>query len=240
MLLIFSCIESQRSSFDHTHYLKALQDPLHSLVECTEILDDDIQGECLLFAATEGGYGSEACTGARSEKWKEACFFEVIDKKGVPKHQAKDSCARTGRFRNRCVYHIIQRDEQVLMQRFSIGKEQELSAFIQTEITVLGGEELTHDPLSQTLVSRIVARRFRKEWNSNKNLRFPAHFCGTSSAQDCTRAYRFVVRLGKTLPSPCLIPPPPSVLKESEIPMWEERFHSSAIQVWSELCAQKR
>ncbi|MAA79987.1 MAG: hypothetical protein CL916_12100 [Deltaproteobacteria bacterium] len=235
MILYLACT-LQNIETDQSLYLDALKEPHSALETCVKIQNDNVQGECLLFAATEGGYGSEACSFARIDKWKEACFFEVIDKKGVPNHQAKDSCARTGRFVNRCVYHIIQREEQQWMKRYSMGQEQEMSHAIQAEITQLGGVEIANDPLSQTLVSRIVARRFLKEWRLNEDIRFPDQFCGNLDQTGCRLAYRFVIRLHAKNITPCPIPPSFETLKKYHIPYWEDDFYDDAIRVWSEVC----
>ena len=238
MIWFLSCIADQEMATDQSLYLQAVKEPHEALALCTKIKNDDVQGECLLFAATEGGHGSDACSLARIDKWKEACFFEVIDKKGVPKHQAKDSCARTGRFINRCVYHIIQREEQQWMNRYPKGREKEMSAAIQTEITRLGGTELSNDPLSKTLVARIVARRFLKEWRLDQELRFPDHFCGNLEQEGCRLAYRFVIRLQAKKPTPCRIPPSLDALKISQIPYWEDFFYDDAVRIWSEMCRE--
>ena len=238
MIWLLACIASQEQETDQSLYLSALKDAQTAIELCADIQNDDVQGECLLFAATEGGHGSDACRIARTDKWKEACFFEVIDKKGVPKHQAKDSCARTGRFINRCVYHIIQREEQQWMNRYPIGQEKEMSDAILLEVTRLGGEELPNDPLSKTLVSRIVARRFLKEWRLDPELRFPGHFCGNLDGNGCRLAYRFVIRLRANNPKPCRVPPSPDVLKTVQIPYWEDLFYDDALRVWSEICRE--
>ena len=236
MIWLVACGASQNPETDQSLYLKALKEPHSALETCVQIQNDDVQGECLLFAATEGGHGSEACGVARTNKWKEACFFEVIDTKGVPKHQAKDSCARTGRFINRCVYHIIQREEQQWMKQYPVGREKEMSRAIQSEILRLGGTELSNDPLSQTLVSRIVARRFLKEWRLYPEIRFPGRFCGNLDDEGCQLAYRFVLRIHAKKPNPCHVPPSFDVLKKMQIPYWEDFFHDSAVRVWSEAC----
>ena len=238
MIWFLACISSQSMDTDQSLYLKALKEPHDALETCVQIQNDDMQGECLLFAATEGGHGSDACGVARVDKWKEACFFEVIDTKGVPKNQAKDSCARTGRFINRCVYHIIQREEQMWMKRYPAGQEKEMSHAIQDEITRLGGTELSNDPLSQTLVSRIVARRFLKEWRLDSDVRFPSHFCGNLDQNGCRLAYRFAIRLRAKKPKPCRIPPSLDALKNNQIPFWEDHFHDDAVRVWSEVCRE--
>ena len=233
----FGCVESN-ASFDHTHYLHALQNPTKALGSCDAIVDEEIQGECLLFAAVEGKYGNEACVRARSIRWQEACFFEVIDTNGISDQQAKDACAKTGRFQNRCVYHIIQREEQELMERFPLGAEQELATWIRQEIQEMGGRELPNDPLSHTLVSRIIARRFRKEWGGNHTLLFPSIYCGNASKEECSLAYRFVVRLGRDIP--CSFPPIVSDLRQANVPLWDASFHEEALLVWSELCPKKK
>jgi len=233
MWWIWACVGEPS---DRELYLRAKQEPENAVEICAAITNSDEQGECLLFAATEGNHGSEACHYARMERWKEACFFEVIDTKGVPKYQAKDSCARTGRFLNRCVYHIIQREEQSLMHRFPIGQETAMSQYIQTEIQQLGGEELRNDPLSQTLVSRIIARRFLKQWRKDNKLLFPSKFCGTASEDICMKGYRFVIRLGNQLPKPCKVPSSQSLSTELRLPYWEDAFQAKAFRVWSEIC----
>ena len=225
---------------DRELYLRAKEEPERAVELCEIIQDDNEQGECLLFAATEGEHGSDACHYARTDRWKEACFFEVIDKKGVPKNQAKDSCARTGQFRNRCVYHIIQREEQALMQRFPSGTEKQLTQHIKREIQALGGTELRNDPLSQTLVSRIIARRFLQQWQKNRQLLFPSGFCGAASSEVCMKGYRFVLRLRKKLPEPCIMPSLKNAQEEAMFPFWEPLFQDQATRVWSEVCRNSR
>ena len=237
LVLIFSCTQDV-PSFDHTHYLRALQNPQEALSSCDAITDDSTQGECLLFAAVEGGHGNEACTHARSKRWKEACYFEVIDKKGLAREHAKEACAHTGRFQNRCVYHIIQRDERSLMERFPLGTEADLASWIRSEIQNMGGVEIPNDPLSSTLVSRIIARRFRKEWGEEQTLVFSSVYCGSATQEECTRAYRFVVRLGKH--PPCTFPPIASELRLANVPLWDTSFHEQALSVWSELCVSQK
>ena len=237
MWLWLACgMGSSSERTDAQYYLSALKRPQQALEECVRIRDEDTQGECLLFAATEGKHGSEACALAHSERWKEACFFEVIDRAGVPRNQAKDSCARTGRFQNRCVYHIVQRMESDLMKRFPPGKEEELSAYIRTEVEALGGEDLKRDPLSKSLVSRIVARRFFKHWRADASVRFSARVCGGASTDVCTMAYRFVLRLSKKQLKPCQPPPNKAWLERKGLPHWEDDFQPQARKVWSELC----
>ena len=235
--VLWACdLDMPKEQTDAQYYLEARHRPQQALEACRDIRDDDIQGECLLFAATEAKHGSSACQLARSKHWKEACFFEVIDRAGVPKHQAKDSCARTGRFQNRCVYHIVQRMESELMQRFPIGEELALSDYIRTEVEALGGVDLERDPLSKSLVSRIIARRFSKEWRTDGSMLFSAKACGSAPKEVCTMAYRFVLRLSKKQLKPCRPPPQKTWLENKGLPYWSDTFQSQALKVWSELC----
>ena len=240
--LLFACITDSISPQikDREAYLDSLRSDNPTIESCRGIQDTSLQGECLLFLASRTHLGFDACDTAQERRWKDACYFEVIDKKGLSGPAAKRMCLQTGSFQARCMYHILQREEKELMQRFPSGKEQALMQYISEQIQTLNGAEIENDPLSHSLVARILARRFRNRGKKDNALSFSTAHCGNAPSSICQQAYRFVIKLEKRIPRPCRTSPIQVELKEQGFPLWAENFSASAQKVWQEICFNQR
>ena len=238
--LLACTLEESPEIRDRESYLLSLHGDSDGLQACNAIQDSTLQGECLLFLAAQSNLGLDACDFARERLWREACYFEVVDKRGLSGAEAKRICQQTGRFQARCMYHILQREEKELMQRFPSGTEQELMRYIEEQIQGLNGAEIQNDRLSHSLVARILARRFRKRWNRDNGLVFSKDYCGSTSSNICQQAYRFVIKLEKKLPQPCLTNPNTDELKKQGFPVWRDDFNNYAQAVWREICFNQR
>ena len=126
------------------------------------------------------------------------------------------------------------------MQRFPAGEELALIQHISQQIQTLNGAEIENDPLSQSLVARILARRFRNRWQKERTLSFSKVYCGRAPSSICQQAYRFVIKLEKRTPTPCRTVPIPAELTAQGFPIWADDFSASARAVWQELCFNQR
>ena len=232
---------------DRDIYLKAAKetDSMAAADLCVQIEQRDLQGECLLFAAQlavqQRRDGLAICDRSATMAWKQACWFDVVDSAGLTGQRAINICRQTGKFKSRCLYHALQREETSLMRRFSLGQEDALQQEILSRMQSLQIEELQEDPISETLVSRIVARRYLQSRKKNPDLRFNTTFCGVASKANCIEAYRFSIKMagqGK-LPEDCTLPMDDRRLIEANLPLWEESFSLSAQSAWKNLCSRQ-
>ncbi|MEC7984164.1 MAG: hypothetical protein VX278_03305 [Myxococcota bacterium] len=240
--LLLACTTQNEDAriLDREAYLGSLRADAQSIDACNGIQDPDLQGECVLFLASRSTLGFDACDTAYDRTWREACYFEVVDRRGLSGDSAKRMCLQTGEFQARCMYHILQREEQSLMTRFPAGQEEELMRHISEQIQNLSGAELQNDPLSHSLVARIIARRFRKRWQRESSHTFSATDCGSAPPTICQQAYRFAIKLEKRLPKPCRTAPRREELLSQQFPVWQDSFSDSAMGVWRELCFNQR
>jgi len=228
ILFLWSCQGGQiePALSDRQHYLKALKEPsAQSARSCELIKQEDLRGECVLFAAksavgeradalsvcesapslqrkqacffevAERADALSVCESAPSLQWKQACFFEVADATGMTGHKAARICAATGDFEIRCLYHALQREEQSLAARFPKGKERELIEEIAERFE--NKVELDGDKISRSLPAKIVAIRFFQSYEDSKTLLFSEEACGTAPQDVCVQAYRFVIQMQK-------------------------------------------
>ena len=210
---------------------------------CGQIQKTDLQGECFLFTAKmavqQRRDGLAICDRSPTLAWRQVCWFDVADSAGLTGKRAMNICAQTGDFKSRCLYHALQREELSLMKRFALGQEKELQKEIQSRVTSLQIEELKNDPITETLVSRIVARRFLLAFKKDSTLEFSSSFCGTAQPENCIDAYRFVIKMaGKgRLPSNCSLPMDHQRVQQLSFPVWGDAFEKQAQKAWKNLCS---
>ena len=250
ILFLWSCQGGQiePALSDRQHYLKALKEPsAQSARSCELIKQEDLRGECVLFAAKSAvGERADAlsvCESAPSLQWKQACFFEVADATGMTGHKAARICAATGDFEIRCLYHALQREEQSLAARFPKGKERELIEEIAERFE--NKVELDGDKISRSLPAKIVAIRFFQSYEDSKTLLFSEEACGTAPQDVCVQAYRFVIQMQKDrekkeLPQPCTIPISDQQVKAAGFIVWEPSFALSGLDAWQNICRQSQ
>jgi hypothetical protein len=243
MLLLSCAAEPRPEVVDRNRYIEAAQasDVRSMLSLCGEIGREDLRGECILFAAKKAveqrSDGLAVCEESPSESWLHACRFEVSDVAGMTGPEADSACSGAGRFRTRCLYHALQREENALLHRFPLGQEVELIGEIQRRMKGAGVEELPEEPLSQTLTARIIARRYLVQ---NRALPFDAPFCGQAPPSVCTDAYRFAIKLSGrgSLPSDCTLPMGMDRAAAAGLPVWAPAFAGPAQAAWQNLCSR--
>ena len=81
-----------------------------------------------------------------------------------------------------------------MMISFPIGKEEQLMKSIKKRLESLDVQELTEEPLSESLCARIIAKRFLKTWKKMPNTLFRKQSCGNAPLSVCNTAYRFILK----------------------------------------------
>ena len=239
-VLLTGCYESSQHLQDIQLHQEAQNQshPNQSILLCNQIQDESMRGECVWYTAqkaiTLGVDPFPICDHAPNESWRGACIFEVADRNSVTGEQAQVWCKQAGDFYQRCMYHALQREESQLMQRYPLGKEQELIAEIKKRLSDVG--EIKEDRLSETLPARILARRFMSKWAKNKNLLFTKEHCGNVTDEICTNVYRFTLKMSRRRPQHCVEPMDPLVIKKARMPMWDPSFETFALDAWEDFC----
>lgn len=251
LILFLSCadpLEPPLMLLDQTAYLKAMESPAPSsaLKECSKISASALKGECVLFAAKSQAKQKRPalgfCQQAPTEAWKAACYFEVSDMAGLTGSDADAACALAGDFRERCMYHALQREEGTLSTKYPPGEETDLILAIQSRMEKLGIETIQGDPLDVTLTAKIISRRFQAEWRRNSGYLFGASVCGSAPPIVCQEAYRLSVKMisQNRIPEPCLVPMSTEDVLAAHLPIWEASFSSYAQEAWSNLCRRSQ
>jgi len=246
IILLFACEEEPRTVTDHEHYLNAVEasDPMKALKKCQSISKESLKGECILFSAKSAVEnrmdGLGFCESAPTEAWRSACLFEVADISGATGQKADQICRQTGPFARRCFYHALQREENALMAKYPIGKEMQMIEGIQHRITTMDIEELKEDPLSETLCSRIIAKRFLKTWKKLKTTPYRYTACGNAPKSVCEAGYRFILkqRIKDGIRTDCSTAISSERAVELGFPSWENAMESAVSREWENLCKQ--
>ncbi len=235
--------EQHPKLLDRQHYELAMsQQGRQAISSCKEILEEDLKGECILFAAKNMAHRRQdsraLCDSAPTSAWQDACRFDVIDVLGMTGDQADKACSFVGDFQSRCMYHAILREEDILAKKFPEGKEQELMKAILNRMEKLGVDEVEEEPLYAILTARIIARRFEAAWRKNKSLLFSKDECGQASPKVCSNAYRIAIKqIGKgRKPSNCSAPISQKAVLSTGLPVWEAEFNALAQQAWKSIC----
>ena len=247
-LLLLSCALNDtpppQAIVDQNAYLKAVEAkrPESSLAICSQISDERLRGECVLFAAKAQAMQKRPalafCNQAPTISWQSACAFEVSDMAGLTGKEADKACQMAGEFQSRCMYHALQREESSLNQAYPLGQEKDLMYAILSRMESLNAKMIEGDPLHITLTARIISRRFQAAWISDKDLTFDRSICGTASPDVCTEAYRLTVKMlsHNRPPEPCQTPMSAEIVAQSGLPLWSPEFEVWAQEAWANVC----
>ena len=224
---------------DHQRYRVLWKSGYHSGITVCQGITASLNGECVLFTAKSAVEsrkdGLRYCGPNRSMAsmfiWSHECLGQQDE---------KQINLQTNRFWDGALSFTSTWRNQI-MTRFPLGKEPEMIAAIQTRVESLGVDELDEEPLSQTLCSRIIAKRFLSHWEHNKSTPFRYSACGKAPKTVCDSVYKFILKQqakrGKQLVCNEVITPTRAF--ELGFPKWSEPMNSSAVNAWENGCKQQ-
>ena len=254
--ILFACapqIDSMSVEWtDQQAYLQASTLPIQQAIQtCQTIQDIELNGECVWFVTkshTERNarlpqpervrQAFQYCEQSPTEGWKTVCRFDVIDVTGVTGEVADTACSQTGEFQERCMIHALLREEDQLAARFPKGKEVAMMDSIEQRMLKLGLDEVSSEPIHQTLTARVVARRFESAWRNNRQYPFSLRECGGLPESICVDAYRIAIKqIGKgLLPKPCTVPMSIETVAGVGLPVWSDGLNTAVQSAWKSLC----
>ncbi len=258
LVLLFACHSTQEGEQatsrwqDQEHYLQASALPIQqALQECIKIEDPELNGECVWFVTKSNTERNarmpqpervrqafQHCEQAPTEGWKTVCRFDAIDVTGVTGQVADSACAQTGEFQERCMIHALLREEDQLSAKYPKGKEVAMMKSIQQRMQNLGLDQVSKEPIHETLTARVVARRFESAWRNNRQYKFSQRECGELPEEICVDAYRISIKqIGKgRLPKPCALPMSTVNVTAAGLPIWSEELQDGVQKAWKSLC----
>ncbi len=215
---------------------------------CAALADDDLRGECLVFAAAEVGPSDPAaaealCTQAPPGVWQDECWFHLADTLSASGDLALSMCNRAGRFRDPCLGHAVSRDSRQILASLPPGQEQQALAALTDAAVAYLGNERGRARARQNLVKALAARFLDGP--------FDPEGCGDAPDELCTAVYRELLTLataqsrgpgrgsgdglfrivceqGATLP----------LVEQLGLPVWTPAGEALALRAWQELCDQ--
>lgn len=246
MLSFWGCaqpVEPTQNYLDQQAYLDAMALPMeHAVSKCKEIVEEELQGECIWFLAkahaSKNRNALTLCSQEPSEKWRQVCIFDTTDMMGLVGEQADTACASTGEFQERCMIHAILREEDMYSAKYPAGTEQDMLLAIHSRMESLGVTKMSEEPIDTLLTARVLARRFEAGWRSQPQLEFSSANCGQVSREVCVDAYRIAIKqIGKgVLPNPCVYPMPKENVQQSKLPVWHTELDADIQVAWKSLC----
>lgn len=125
LLLLLAC----NTPTDAESYLAASAEPGNP-DRCEPIEDPWLAGECRAMAAAalvENGdpdAGLAVCGDLPpGDAWRDECFFLLSDRMSASGAQARQVCAQSGRFEDRCLGHAFGREGRAMLQEVEAGGE---------------------------------------------------------------------------------------------------------------------
>lgn len=256
LFLMFACTQSSvqpsQDWLDQQSYLSASQQPVEqALKTCATIQNQELQGECVWFAAKKYiettsrrptpekmPIALQFCAQAPTEEWQQVCYFDILDGIGISGQEADRTCPMTGEFAERCMIHALLREEETLSKRYPKGQEVSMMNAIQSRMNNLGLQKVSEEPIHETLTARVVARRFESGWRNNPSMPFSKDDCGELPDAICVDAYRIAIKqIGRgTLPNPCVHPMSIESVRSVGLPIWHTDLDDSVQTAWKSLC----
>lgn len=121
LVLLLACAGA--STADNEAYLAILREPRpevdRDLPRCAALADPSLAGDCALAVASRASIRDpDACDAVPAGVWREECWFQVMETRRRQGRwdEAVAACDRTGRFHDRCQYHLWEEDILRLLQ----------------------------------------------------------------------------------------------------------------------------
>ncbi len=213
---------------------------------CMAIDAPQLRGECLAMAARDQARAGaledalQTCaTMPDGDPWRDECHFLTSDAVEATGEQARDICARAGRFTDRCLGHALGRDGRALLHAAAPGTEREVYRQLREQAQRYfdsdrdAGRKLWH-----ILVEFVASRDGAQP--------FSAATCGTLPQNICRSAFlsrmRFATRDAgvseEVLYQRCdSLPVTAAQATEAGLPTWTPDAESIARGAWKMLCA---
>jgi hypothetical protein len=229
---------------DADHYLAATADPSNP-ARCEPIGDPWLAGECRAMAAAallEGGdldAGLDACGALLpGDPWRDECFFLLSDRMSASGEQARQLCAQSGQFEDRCLGHAFGREGRAMLQNVAPGEERDVYRALREKSTEYFSDQQTASKKLWHLMIEFVASRDIQQ-------PFSAATCGSLPRGICQTGFqtriRFMIRDAggnkQTLHSLCNGQP---VAVEAAValggPRWEADTDELVQRGWRQFC----
>jgi len=209
---------------------------------CSEIRASGLRGECLSHAAAQVAVKDlsaaiETCATIDDPVWADECVFLSADGAELVGRTAMDTCAKAGRFRERCTQHAAHRDLAHRAVELAVGEEARLERMAADVVAAYHPHLRPRDqrPLVHAAVAQMVAKRWGPE-------PFSVASCGQIEADVCAMAYGthvFKAAEQGLLDTICAGPLEPEAVAAAGAVSWVAD-DPLAPELWAGACARER
>ncbi len=209
---------------------------------CADIGAAGLRGECLSHAAAQVAAKDlsaaiDTCATIDDPVWADECVFLCSDGAALIGRPAMDTCAKAGRFRERCTQHAGHRDLAERVVDLAVGDEARLERVAADVVAAYHPHLRPRDqrPLVHAAVAQIVAKRWGPEL-------FSVASCGEIEADVCAMAYGthvFKAAERGLLETICAGPLEPETVAAAGAVSWVPD-DPLAPEIWAGACTQER
>ena len=151
---------------------------------CLEILNGDVQGDCMtavIEAAPSSTENESFCARLESEKWKGECHFQLSDANLLVGEKAKVMCQKAGEFSEDCLRHAAARDVEQHIHLAELKQAQNLLPRIYGIVKNYLVDSIAQ-PMARDMLVRMVAAY-------QPNTPFSAEYCRGLTPDTCVQIY---------------------------------------------------
>ncbi|MFT5684805.1 MAG: hypothetical protein ACI8RZ_005750 [Myxococcota bacterium] len=178
---------------DAERYLAATADPSNP-TRCDPIADAWLAGECRTMAAAAVVEGGDVDGGITicgqltvGDPWRDECYFLVSDRSSASGDQAREICALSGQFEDRCLGHAFGRDGRALLEGVVPGEELVAYRALREKSGEYFAEQQTSSKKLWHMMTEFVASR-------DFDVPFSAATCGTLPKSICRTGFQTRIR----------------------------------------------
>jgi hypothetical protein len=237
--------EASEAARDVDRYLAALSasDPADGFTRCAVLSTASLRGDCqadlaerLLLPDSTMAEVSAICDRIEEDSWRSECWFMAADAREVTGPMVWSACEQTGRYREFCFDHALQRELAAV--EMPLGAE---DAAQQTILTLLEqyfpGER---DRVKQERFNRALAHRVGGRWRTGAE--FDPTLCAPLPEPMCRFAYLYSISNDDVdLASICAAEEQTTaVVTAGKGYGWTDDGAAMATAVWADLCESLR
>ncbi|MDG1478113.1 MAG: hypothetical protein P8R54_00915 [Myxococcota bacterium] len=190
MLLLFLACNTPT---DAEHYLAATADPGNP-ARCEPIGDPWLAGECHAMAAawliehSDTDAGLAVCGALPpGDTWRDECFFLLSDRMSAAGDQARQVCAQSGQFQDRCLGHAFGREGRAMLQEVATGEERDVYRALRVKSAEYFDDQQTASKKLWHMMIEFVASRDIQQ-------PFSAATCGGLPRRICQTGFQTRIR----------------------------------------------
>ena len=226
---------------DAEHYLAALTatEPGVGFILCDAVHEPSLRGDCqaslaelLLNPQSSMAEITDTCDRIQDVTWRSECWFMAADMRAVTGSMVWGACEQTGRYREFCFQHALQRELELI----PLPQGEEDAGLIAIAALIrfyFPGESA---PQQQARFNRVLAHQISKRWNQED---FDPSLCSPLPEPMCAFAYHHSISTDPAVFDAVCATRELTAARVRSLGGngWTERGEAIATWAWHDLCA---